>query len=1445
MLRHMAVVMLGTCFATLSSSAPADVPLQFGFGRTDITPTKPLRLSGYGNRSEPSEGVDEPLTVRAMALRAGGDGPLHVLVSVDTIGVPGTMTKAIHERVAQQQGISRSQFVICCTHSHTAPHIGTALTNLFATALTDDQRKDLDEYAAQVSDQIVTAVDAAVADLQPGRMFVGQGAATFAVNRRVLQEGVWTGFGINPEGPVDHSLPIIRITDASGTATRGLLFNYACHCTTFDSDHNRVNGDWAGYAAQYLEQAHAGATALCTIGCGADANPERNRSRAMEIAKAQGREIADEVSRVIAAPMTEITTSPQASFGYAGLPIDRPSRDELQAKLNDSSPQVRGHAENMLALQKRMGRLPETYPMPIQVFRFGNQFSMVFLGGEVCVDYAFRIKRELGSSTAEAESGAAQKHAQADGRSGAGARIPVWVTAYANDVFGYVAPERMRSEGGYEVDFSMVFYNQPGRWSSGTEDVILRRVHELYESTGEIGPLPPEQCLRLFTAPGGFTVDVVAAEPLIADPINFSLGADGRLWVVEMGDYPNGNPDIPQTDNRPGKPMWEGPPGGRVKLLNDTDADGRYDEAVTFLDGLTLPTGVFPWRDGVVIAAAPEIFFARDTDGDGRADEQRALFTGFAEGNPQHRVNGFAYGLDGWLWVADTSSSRSITSAVTGEEIATSGRDLRIDPDRGLAVPVSGTSQYGRCRDDWGNWFGNNNSEPLFHFAIEDRYLRRNPFVPSPSPRVFLTEPSAAPRVYPTSRTLDRFNDLFTLNRFTSACSPLIVRDGELPDDVNGAALICEPVHNLVSRVMLAPLGVTFRGHRHESEWESEFLSSRDNWFRPVHLETGPDASIWVCDMYRHVIEHPQWIPEAWQARLDLYAGRDKGRIYRIRRSDHPVAAAPNLAGMSDNELTEQIASACGWRRDTAQRLLIERQEDSIVPRLEEFAQTHARPEVRVQAVATLNGLGRLSPDVLLTLLSDRDPRVVVPAIRLSESLMENPKVLSQLLAMVRHDDARVRYQLALSLGECDDPQVDAALKDIAMKDSEDPWMRAAVLSSATPHAKRLLSDLLADNRSLTQHAALLQDVIATALGDDVSGRLGEIVSAIRGDVHQADVEDWQLAALAACLTVVRNRGQDWSESAARSRAGDVSAEEAARPIIVAARQIAADERVTVARRALAVRLLGQEAASRDEDVPLLISLIAPQSAAELQIAAIGALAACEAEELVKVLLDDWPQQTPLVRAEVLSTLLSREKWTSQFVTALEAGHVPIRDIDAATRARLQLHVRKSGGSGNSARSLFNTADALDRAAVVAAYQHVAELQGHADQGAALFKKVCSSCHKHGGIGNDLGPKLSNLKDKSTDALLIALFDPNRAVEQKFRGYVIATRDGRTVSGLIRSETAGSLTLVEPNGKEHVILRIDIEEMTDTGKSFMPEGLEKDLNPQEFADILAFVAREE
>ncbi len=464
-------------------------------------------------------------------------------------------------------------------------------------------------------------------------------------------------------------------------------------------------------------------------------------------------------------------------------------------------------------------------------------------------------------------------------------------------------------------------------------DLVNRRSFNDLLADTEPRAKSPEASLRSIRVRPGFQVELVAAEPLVMDPIAFDWGADGKLWVVEMGDYPLGKDGRNQPD-------------GRVRFLEDVDQDGIYDTSTLFLDGLAYPTGIMPWRDGVLIACAPEILFAADRDGDGKAEVRDTLFRGFNEGNQQHRLNGFDLGLDGWVYGANGDSGGRIRSFANGNEVDIRGRDFRFRPDEGLFEAESGQTQYGRHRDDWGHWFGGNNSNWAWQYVLSDHDLRQNPGYAPPDTRTMIDTDG---RLFPLSRTLARFNDLHAANHVTSANSPTPYRDELFGPEFPESLFISEPVHNLVHRVVLERDGPVLTGHRATDEVESEFLASSDNWFRPTMLRTGPDGALWIADMYRAVIEHPEWIPDDWEARLDLRAGHDRGRIYRVYPVNQKPRLIPRLDRLELQELVASLDSPNGWQRDTAQRLLLHKDDPNAIEPLRRLARESRHPKVRIQ----------------------------------------------------------------------------------------------------------------------------------------------------------------------------------------------------------------------------------------------------------------------------------------------------------------------------------------------------------------------------------------------------------------------------------------------------------------------------------------------------------------
>ena len=383
-------------------------------------------------------------------------------------------------------------------------------------------------------------------------------------------------------------------------------------------------------------------------------------------------------------------------------------------------------------------------------------------------------------------------------------------------------------------------------------------------------PRSPQESLRAFKPRPGMKVELAAAEPLVMDPVDIAWGPDGKAWVVEMGDYPRG------IDGK-------GKPGGRVRCLEDTDGDGVYDKSTIFLDGLNFPNGCIPWRKGVIVTSAPEVFYAEDTDGDGKADVRKPLFNGFGEGNQQHRVNHPRWGLDNWVYLANGdggAGANGIVRSLLKPEVQLDirGRDIRIRPDDGSLDVVAGQAQFGRNRDDWGNWFGCDNNRPIWYYAVDDQYVRRNPHVAAPPGRVDLTPDR---RSYPCGWVMTHHGlgepcpPLGQPGIWTCLCGVMIYRDEMLGPEFAGNAFFSDGVYNCVSRKIVTPNGVLFTGERADDEQESEFLGSYDPWFRPTTIRTGPDGALWVVDLYRHVIEHPQWINRDLQKTLDLRLGRD------------------------------------------------------------------------------------------------------------------------------------------------------------------------------------------------------------------------------------------------------------------------------------------------------------------------------------------------------------------------------------------------------------------------------------------------------------------------------------------------------------------------------------------------------------------------------------------
>ena len=487
----------------------------------------------------------------------------------------------------------------------------------------------------------------------------------------------------------------------------------------------------------------------------------------------------------------------------------------------------------------------------------------------------------------------------------------------------------------------------------------IGRADDLARELPRIPPREPDDALKSFAIHDGFRLRAVAVEPLVTDPVSVCYDADGRLYVAEMRGYP-----YPEKS-----------PTGNVRLLEDRDGDGVFDKSTVFVDGLSWPTGVVPYDGGVFIAVAPDILYAKDTDGDGVADIKKVMFTGFGTQNVQALLNGLLWGPDGLIYGVSGGNGGEIKNLTNpGEKlVSVRGRDFRFKPDGSAFEAVSGGGQFGHGFDDWGHRFTCNNSNHIRQIVFPAHDLERNPAIAAPAVLDDIAaEGPAAPvfRISPPEpwrvvRTRQRAADpeyrkrlppteLVPTGFFTSATGVTIYRGDAFPAAYLGNAFIGDVGGNLVHRKVLTRNGVEFLATR--ADQKVEFLASTDNWFRPVNFVNTPDGTLLILDMYRETIEHPLSIPEPIKKHLDLTSGKDLGRLYNLVPEARTRHRKPALSTATTEQLVQYMADPDAWWRETAQRLLIERNDTAAIPLLKTLARERPTALGRVHAALDAPG---------------------------------------------------------------------------------------------------------------------------------------------------------------------------------------------------------------------------------------------------------------------------------------------------------------------------------------------------------------------------------------------------------------------------------------------------------------------------------------------------------
>lgn len=961
--------------------------------------------------------------------------------------------------------------------------------------------------------------------------------------------------------------------------------------------------------------------------------------------------------------------------------------------------------------------------------------------------------------------------------------------------------------------------------------------HDYGSELPRISPTEPAEALSTFAIHPDFCLQQVAAEPLVADPVALSFDEQGRLYIVEMRGY----------SEESEKHL------GRIRLLEDTDGDGIFDASTVFLDGLSWPTALICYGGGVYVGAAPDILYCKDTDGDKRCDTKRAVFAGFGRGNVQGLFNSFRWGLDNHIHGAASSAGAVVrrTDAPDEEPLVLRGRDFCFDPRTLEIKPTSGGGQHGVSFDDWGRKYVSSNSDHIQLVMYEDHYIARNPFLLAPSPRRSIALDGPQAEVFRTS-PVEPWRIVRTRLRvagtvpgpiegggrpagyFTGATGITIFRGDAWPDEYRGQAFVGDVGSNIVHRKLLTDRGITITADRADDG--REFLTSSDIWFRPVQFANAPDGNLYIADFYREVIEHPDSLPPVIKQHLDLNSGNDRGRIYRIAPRDFSHPRVPDLSDLTGQELVLMLSHKNAWHRETAARLIYERNDPTLVPLLCRLFEESPAPLGRLHALHAMAGLNGLAEKIILAGLNDTHPGVRRHAVLLAESLVDSSTSVREfLLRMTEDRDSMVRYQLAFTLGEMEDRRKVDALAELVARDPASEWMALAVQSSCGNIALDVLVKVIGEaaNDGTNGAPVILSSLARQAAAHSQLDQLQSLASPLEQMLRRSTSE--AIPVFLGLDEGFRQRGMSL-----HSWFGDVaglSGQDSIEKLVDQSQQTSLDRTAKLEAREQAIAalaLVNWQSAEHNLEV-----LLAANEPHEIQLAGLRVMARFTDSSIADIILDAWPSMTPSVRRQAEEVLFSRDVFSSRVLAALEQGLITPLELSPDRQQALYNHREKD--VQRRARRLFDAVVRPDRSQVLEEYRAALAMEGDIERGKQVFNRVCAACHRVGELGREIGPNLIVQLQRGDEQFLQGVLDPSREVTPQYLNYVLVTVDGRTVTGMLDAETAASVTLVRGEGQRDTVARAEIESLRGTGVSLMPENLEREISVSQMADLLAFL----
>jgi putative membrane-bound dehydrogenase-like protein len=918
-----------------------------------------------------------------------------------------------------------------------------------------------------------------------------------------------------------------------------------------------------------------------------------------------------------------------------------------------------------------------------------------------------------------------------------------------------------------------------------------------------------------FRVKNGFHVELVADESVVSAPAAMAFDENGRLFVAEMRDYPERREQSPHL--------------GRIRLLEPFQTNAVFNTSLVYADDIPLPSALQCHAGGVFVGATPDIFYLKDINGDGVADERTVVFSGFGSNVTAFKadsvLNSFAWGLDNRIHGgASGIGGDIITERNNSQPVTLDRNDFSFDPRALTLLPQAGAAQSGLTFDNRGRKFFSDFTHPLRQAVFEPSYFARNPFfVPAPDSvdsaqtlepifrlgavNLAAVTKSPGPQRAPVS-------PIASPARFTRARGSVIYRGNAFPTNYVGNAFVADSEAHCIHRMILRDNGLTVTASRAPEEQNTEFLMSSDASFRPTQIVNAPDGTLYVAD---------------------FRDGGESGRILRIVPDNFRQPQRPQLGNAKTYDLVATLAHANGWHRDTAARLLCERRDPAAIGLLTNMIYNARNPLARLHAMGTLEALGGASEPVVMKTLRDSDPAIRVRALLLCERLASNGLISeglwNQLRLMTEDYSADVRYQLALTLGQIRHEGRPQLLAQMLARAVGDAWMQTSIFSSSGEGAGECFVALANDGATRNNPAGL-----------DVLRRLAVMVGT-QGTVDEVSpVLDW-LDRTASdgrqTATYVLASGLGQGLRHAGSSLTSVDPGHRLQRVYSQAFSMSVDYNVAAPLRLQAIHMLGGTTYEFTDLADWFLMLVDGKESLAVQSAAITTLASYSDPRILTTLMSRLSYLSPDLRKQAVAALLGRVERLNSVLDEIESGRIRTEDL---TSTEINL-LRTDSDQGVRQRSvrLFGPLTP-HRSSVLESFSPALRLAGDANNGRQIYQARCANCHRVGDNGRSFGPDLAEMRVMGKEKLLSAIIEPNAELHAPYLTYVIETKSGQLRPGLVPHQNLKTIILSPPGGEDIVLPRSNIQDMQPKPWSLMPEGLEAGLTPKTMADVLEYIA---